>query len=91
MPTQAHGATFNRQTTSRASRAFVAYSFYRTKNLVAWAIGVRIYCDDAAARERLIVLARRRPPRRPNRGTSFGVNSRLGRLQWLFSEGFLPH
>jgi dTDP-3-amino-3,4,6-trideoxy-alpha-D-glucose transaminase len=86
---QAHGALFNGKPLAAFSR-YVAYSFYPTKNLGCMGDGGGIMVDDAAARDRLIVL--RDGGRHGDQiAHSFGVNSRLDELQCCFLRAFLPH
>lgn len=86
---QAHGALFDGQPLAAFSR-YVAYSFYPTKNLGCMGDGGGIITDNAAARDRLIVL--RDGGRHGDQiAHSFGVNSRLDELQCCFLRAFLPH
>lgn len=86
---QAHGATFDGKPLAAFSR-YVAYSFYPTKNLGCMGDGGGIITDNAAARDRLIVL--RDGGRHGDQiAHSFGVNSRLDELQCCFLRAFLPH
>ena len=86
---QAHGALFDGQPLAAFS-CYVAYSFYPTKNLGCMGDGGGIIADNAAARDRLIVL--RDGGRHGDQiAHSFGVNSRLDELQCCFLRAFLPH
>ncbi len=86
---QAHGALFDGKPLAAFSR-YVAYSFYPTKNLGCMGDGGGIITDNAAARDRLIVL--RDGGRHGDQiAHSFGVNSRLDELQCCFLRAFLPH
>lgn len=86
---QAHGALFNGKPLAAFSR-YVAYSFYPTKNLGCMGDGGGIMVDDAATRDRLMVL--RDGGRHGDQiAHSFGVNSRLDELQCCFLRAFLPH
>jgi dTDP-3-amino-3,4,6-trideoxy-alpha-D-glucose transaminase len=86
---QAHGARFDGKPLAAFSR-YVAYSFYPTKNLGCMGDGGGIITDNAATRDRLIVL--RDGGRHGDQiAHSFGVNSRLDELQCCFLRAFLPH
>ncbi len=86
---QAHGAKFDGKPLAAFSR-YVAYSFYPTKNLGCMGDGGGIITDNAAARDRLIVL--RDGGRHGDQiAHSFGVNSRLDEMQCCFLRVFLPH
>jgi dTDP-3-amino-3,4,6-trideoxy-alpha-D-glucose transaminase len=86
---QAHGARVNGKPLAAFSR-YVAYSFYPTKNLGCLGDGGGIITDNAATRDRLIVL--RDGGRHGDQvAHSFGVNSRLDELQCCFLRAFLPH
>ncbi len=86
---QAHGATFNGKPLAAFSR-YIAYSFYPTKNLGCMGDGGAIMTDNAATRDRLIVL--RDGGRHGDQiAHSFGINSRLDEMQCCFLRAFLPH
>jgi dTDP-3-amino-3,4,6-trideoxy-alpha-D-glucose transaminase len=86
---QAHGARFDGKSLAAFSR-YVAYSFYPTKNLGCLGDGGGIMTDNAATRDRLVVL--RDGGRHGDQvAHSFGVNSRLDELQCCFLRAFLPH
>jgi len=86
---QAHGALFQGNPLAAFSR-YVAYSFYPTKNLGCLGDGGGIIMDNAAARDRVLVL--RDGGRHGDQiAHSFGVNSRLDELQCCFLRAFLPH
>jgi dTDP-4-amino-4,6-dideoxygalactose transaminase len=86
---QAHGALFDGKPLAAFSR-YVAYSFYPTKNLGCMGDGGGIMIDDAATRDRIVVL--RDGGRHGDQiAHSFGVNSRLDEMQCCFLRAFLPH
>lgn len=86
---QAHGARFDGKPLAAFSR-YVAYSFYPTKNLGCMGDGGGIMIDDAATRDRIVVL--RDGGRHGDQiAHSFGVNSRLDEMQCCFLRAFLPH
>jgi dTDP-3-amino-3,4,6-trideoxy-alpha-D-glucose transaminase len=86
---QAHGARFDGKPLAAFSR-YVAYSFYPTKNLGCLGDGGGIITDNAATRDRFLVL--RDGGRQGDQiAHSFGVNSRLDELQCCFLRAFLPH
>jgi dTDP-3-amino-3,4,6-trideoxy-alpha-D-glucose transaminase len=86
---QAHGARFDGKPLAAFS-SYIAYSFYPTKNLGCMGDGGGIITDNAAIRDRLVVL--RDGGRHGDQiAHSFGVNSRLDEMQCCFLRAFLPH
>jgi dTDP-3-amino-3,4,6-trideoxy-alpha-D-glucose transaminase len=84
---QAHGTRFKGKPLAAFSR-YIAYSFYPTKNLGCLGDGGAIVTDDAATRDRLMVL--RDGGRHGDQvAHSFGINSRLDELQCCFLRAFL--